>query len=162
MRALLLALVVAVPIAQAPLRVGGQPCAGAMAAMQAAPSPPPYKVTGKPCPGGLYRLSDGGCLLTPESWGGKATDDPCPAFAPGCPGFDTLQIRRAQEKQTPDGEWCQRPTQKMSPKAHACACHTHNCKADPTDLNNLSAHTDNKCLNFCTVTKCECLEGDCP
>lgn len=66
-----------------------------------------------------------------------------------------------QEKKTPPGEWCQRPPV-QSEKAHACDCHKHDCDVDPNDINNRSAHTDPKCLNFCTVSQCMCEKMDCP
>lgn len=68
----------------------------------------------------------------------------------------------AQEKETKDGEWCQRAVPRMSKKAHACTCHQHACDKDPRDPNNLSAHTDPMCLNFCHTGKCLCSAIDCP
>lgn len=65
------------------------------------------------------------------------------------------------ERSTPKGEWCQRPPLRSN-KAHACGCHAHNCQADPRDPNNHSAHTDPQCLNYCTVTQCQCPSQDCP
>jgi hypothetical protein len=65
----------------------------------------------------------------------------------------------AQERSTPPGEWCQRPPVR-STKAHACACHQHDC-TDP-DPNHVSAHVDAACLNFCTVSQCQCAHMDCP
>lgn len=67
----------------------------------------------------------------------------------------------AQERSTPPGEWCQRPQRNMPAKAHACECHKHDCTKDPDDQNNLSAHTDAKCLNFCTTANCQCSVMDC-
>lgn len=65
------------------------------------------------------------------------------------------------EKKTPPGEWCQRPPTRTE-KAHACACHKHDCNADPNDEANLSAHTDSACLNYCTTSQCRCAINDCP
>ena len=70
-------------------------------------------------------------------------------------GLPAVQV----ERKTPPGEWCQRPPV-QSKKAHACACHQHNCNdADP---NHLSAHVDSQCLNFCTTSQCRCSKDDCP
>jgi hypothetical protein len=77
-----------------------------------------------------------------------------------CMGALHAQAVAAQERKTPDGEWCQRPLPEMSKKAHACACHQHDC-SDP-DPNHVSAHTDAKCLNYCTVANCRCERTDCP
>ena len=78
-----------------------------------------------------------------------------------CAGAQVAVIKGAvtQERHTPDGEWCQRPTNPMPRKAHACKCHKHDC-GDP-DPHHLSAHTDPHCLNFCTVANCRCSEQDC-
>lgn len=70
-----------------------------------------------------------------------------------------LAIVHAQERSTPPGEWCQRPEVPMPKGGHACACHKADC-ADP-DPNKSPAHTDQACLNFCTVSQCECPEMDC-
>ncbi len=67
---------------------------------------------------------------------------------------------QAQERQTPPGEWCQRQARNMSKKAHACSCHQHSCTDE--DPNHVSAHTDNKCLNYCHQHQCRCLQDDCP
>lgn len=77
-----------------------------------------------------------------------------------CMGALHAQAITAQEHKTPDGEWCQRPLPQMSKKAHACACHQHDC-TDP-DPNHVSAHTDAKCLNYCTQAQCRCERTDCP
>ena len=77
-----------------------------------------------------------------------------------CVGAMHAKMMAAQERQTPDGEWYQRPVPDMPKKAHACACHEHNC-SDP-DPDHVSAHTDSQCLNFCTVAKCSCERMDCP
>ncbi len=66
----------------------------------------------------------------------------------------------AQERHTPEGEWCQRPMAAMSKKAHACACHTASC-TDP-DPDHLPAHIDAMCLSYCRVTSCKCPKADCP
>lgn len=66
----------------------------------------------------------------------------------------------AQERSTPPGEWCQREVKPMPAKAHACACHEHDC-SDP-DPNHVSAHVDPECLNFCTTSRCFCERMDCP
>lgn len=71
-----------------------------------------------------------------------------------------LAAQAAPERKTPPGEWCQRPLPEMSKKAHACACHQHDC-TDP-DPNHVSAHTDSKCLNYCTQSQCRCERTDCP
>lgn len=68
----------------------------------------------------------------------------------------------AQERETKDGEWCQRTVPRMSKKAHACKCHAHDCAKDPRDPQNLSAHTDSMCLNYCHTGKCLCGAMDCP
>lgn len=65
----------------------------------------------------------------------------------------------AQERSTPPGEWCQRPTTRMSNKAHPCACHQHDCTDEDPD--HLSAHTDSACLNYCNVKDCRCAVMDC-
>lgn len=77
-------------------------------------------------------------------------------------GSGTLcMMAMAQEQEVPDGHWCQRAERRMSKKAHACSCHQHDCKADQRDINNLSAHTDPKCLDYCHTGKCLCAAMDC-
>jgi hypothetical protein len=71
-----------------------------------------------------------------------------------------IAAQAAPERTTPLGEWCQRPVPQMSKKAHACTCHQHNC-TDP-DPSHVSAHTDPKCLNYCTQANCRCERMDCP
>jgi hypothetical protein len=77
-----------------------------------------------------------------------------------CVGAQLAVVRAIQEKHTPPGEWCQRPTTPMPAKAHACTCHQHDC-SDPDPLH-VSAHTDTQCLNYCTVQQCNCAMNDCP
>lgn len=77
-----------------------------------------------------------------------------------CMGAIHAKAMAAQERKTPEGEWCQRPDPQMGRKAHACACHQHDC-SDP-DPSHVSAHTDAQCLNFCTVSQCKCGVHDCP
>lgn len=77
-----------------------------------------------------------------------------------CVGAVHAQLMAAQERKTPDGEWCQRPQPDMSKKAHACKCHEHDC-SDP-DPNHVSAHVDAECLNYCNVSGCRCGVHDCP
>ena len=72
----------------------------------------------------------------------------------------SLSSATTQERRTPPGEWCQRPAIPMPAKAHACSCDKANC-ADP-DPNHVPAHMDRKCLNFCAVDNCSCVETDCP
>lgn len=88
---------------------------------------------------------------------------PTPQF---CAGAQMATVMAAQlqeptnpERHTPAGEWCQRPPV-QSNKAHACACHQTDCNdADP---NHVPAHTDPKCLNYCTQSQCKCSVNDCP
>ena len=82
---------------------------------------------------------------------------PTPQFCMGAQM--AVVMAAAQERHTPDGEWCQRPPV-QSKKAHACMCHQHNC-SDP-DPDHVSAHTDGMCLNYCTVKNCKCAAMDCP
>jgi hypothetical protein len=64
-----------------------------------------------------------------------------------------------RERDVPDGHWCQRaPVHDQ--RAHACACHQHNC-LDP-DPGHVSAHTDPKCKVYCHVNHCRCERMDCP
>lgn len=90
---------------------------------------------------------------------------PTPLIGEHCVGANHAAMMavaaKAQERSTPPGEWCQRPTTRMPAKAHACECHKHDCTADPSDPNNLSAHTDAKCLNYCTTENCACQVMDC-
>lgn len=80
-----------------------------------------------------------------------------------CPGAALAVVHatamKLQERSTPDGEWCQRAAPRMPKEAHACECHKHDC-TDP-DPDHVSAHVDAKCLNYCTVAKCECAAMDC-
>lgn len=90
---------------------------------------------------------------------GQVVEPPAGSALP-CVGALHAKAMSAQEHKTPEGEWCQRPADRMSKKAHACACHQHNC-LDP-DPNHVSAHVDAKCLNYCTVSQCRCGVMDCP
>lgn len=81
-------------------------------------------------------------------------------FCTGALHAQAVAAQAAPERKTPPGEWCQRPLPQMSKKAHACACHQHDC-TDP-DPNHVSAHTDAKCLNYCTQAQCKCERMDCP
>lgn len=85
---------------------------------------------------------------------------PTPQF---CLGAQQAQghatILASQERSTPKGEWCQRAQTRMPKGAHACGCHKADCTDE--DPNHLPAHTDAKCLNFCTVASCKCPVHDC-
>lgn len=80
-----------------------------------------------------------------------------------CPGAALAVVHataaKIQERATPPGEWCQRAEPRMPKGAHACNCHKADC-TDP-DPNTLPAHTDAKCLNYCTVAQCDCPKTDC-
>lgn len=70
------------------------------------------------------------------------------------------QTVAAQERQLPNGEWCQRSVAKMTKQAHACECHKADC-TDP-DPDHLPAHVDAMCLSYCHVNDCRCTKMDCP
>lgn len=90
---------------------------------------------------------------------------PPPVIGMACEGANHAMLMavagKGQERSTPPGEWCQRPTTRMSSKAHACDCHKHDCTKDDSDPDNLSAHTDANCLNYCTTANCRCAVMDC-
>lgn len=69
------------------------------------------------------------------------------------------EAAKLQERSTPKGEWCQRKQTRMPKGAHACGCHKADCTNEDPSL--LPAHTDAKCLNFCTVSQCACPDQDC-
>jgi hypothetical protein len=92
------------------------------------------------------------------------TQTPMPiGFGPLCLGAHMAIAAQSngQERQTPDGEWCQRPPLRSN-KAHECHCHQHDCTKPQDDANSYSAHTDQRCLNYCTIHKCMCEKQDCP
>ena len=81
---------------------------------------------------------------------------PAPHFCAGA-----LHAQASPERKTPPGEWCQRQAPQMDRKAHACACHQHDC-SKPDEDTYRSAHTDAQCLNYCTTSQCRCSRDDCP
>lgn len=86
---------------------------------------------------------------------------PKPVLPMFCAGALMAQQAAAQEQRLPAEHWCQR-TASTNQKAHACACHQHDCTKDPENQMNHSSHTDPNCKSFCDVDRCRCDKQDCP
>jgi len=74
-------------------------------------------------------------------------------------GQQSVAAQAAPEHRTPPGTWCQRPEPQMDRRAHACACHQHDCAHPDVPP---SAHTDPQCKNYCFENQCRCEKHDCP
>jgi hypothetical protein len=84
------------------------------------------------------------------------------AFAAQVPVEPPPSNPERREREVPNGHWCQRPPLPRSEKAHACACHQHDCAKRADDDNSYSAHTDPECQDYCHINKCLCAKQDCP